>query len=239
MRARIRYPVCRRTASSGSRHDEQAVFHAVAVLVLETIFFVLVHSQARRQRDFAIAETEVPLQLGLYTLRVVAAVVGAFEDRIVGTGSAFQPGQFGRVRLGIVQYAAHSSAVNGLQLVPVTSEVIAIGRHLTAPAVAGVDDIAELVLLVLTVEYVAFGCCISHQWIDCKVRVRQTKVSLARCLVRVAELDAQALVDICRGIAVELELGNVVRDLEARVAVERAVDVHEAVTLALHCFDQP
>ncbi len=130
------------------------VFHAIAVLVLEAIFLVLVQSDAGLQRQLNGLKLKIPFDFRLNALGVVIAIVVAFDDGIVRAIAAFQVVKLCGKGCGVPQDIADIGAVNGLQFEPVAREVIAINGHFAAPASSGVNDVAHLQLAVFAVEQV-------------------------------------------------------------------------------------
>ncbi len=91
----------------------------------------------------------------------------------------------------------------------------------------------------LALEEVALGRRVTHERVGREICFGQAEVGLVRGLLGVAGLEAQAVVDSRRRVRIDLQFRDVVLDVVARVAADRAVDALEAVALALHRLDEP
>ena len=146
--------------------------------MLKTIFCIFVNSKTRGQRNVVITKAEVPFKLRLYALRIIAAIVGALGDRIIGARVAFEVAERNVMRCRVMQHVADADAIDRLQLVPVAFEVITVRCDLATPVITRVDNIAELILRVFAVENVARGCRVTPVRIDCIIVFGQAEIGL-------------------------------------------------------------
>ena len=91
----------------------------------------------------------------------------------------------------------------------------------------------------LALEVVVRGRCVAVVGRRREIVVRQPEVGLVGILLGIAELDPQALVDGTARVAVDLQLGDVVLEIVARVTADRPFDGLEAIAARLHGFQQP
>ncbi len=91
----------------------------------------------------------------------------------------------------------------------------------------------------LALEFVVRGRGVAIVGRCPEIVVRQAEVGFVRVLLRIAELHAQALVNGTARVTVDLQLGNVILEVVARVAADRPLDRLEAVAAGLHGLEQP
>ena len=141
--------------------DKHAVFHAIGILVLETIFLVLVNSQAGRQRKSRHRRRRGPIRAAPARPGRSSSIVGTLGDRVVGAGAAGQVAELDGVRDRVVEHVANAVPLTACSLYQLRSKSLRYAVICARQLHSGIDDVAELVLFVLADENVAGGCRIA------------------------------------------------------------------------------
>jgi len=96
--------------------------------MLETVLLVLVIADSELEQVAGRADLRAPTDDALHALAVIGTRVGAHLHRVGTARGTASDIELGRERFGLVEYRTDVDAVDTLQLVPVTREIVAV-RH--------------------------------------------------------------------------------------------------------------
>src|SRR5690606_3649115 len=110
-RVRLTNPVILAARRTRARPDHGAVDHAVAVIVLETVFLVLVIARRQFELMDCFTKHEARAEHRLDTPCLVLAVVVAYPERIVSTGATRQDRVGGGISRRIVKHFGEGAVI--------------------------------------------------------------------------------------------------------------------------------